>query len=215
MREKDKKRDNHLFTLAITTISHWKLVLPPIHLNAWPEESSFKKEVSGFLMRIGFVQEVECHLKNLNLTHKRMHSHRLLKIKVHYWHWWFHEELLTSMEPFHSTKGSLCWKKGSLDSNVLCNKKNVFFLECFTEWFFGEPKRLFSPMASLWKPLFWKPLFLIVFAENVMWNSTDTHLSPHDILDIFCLVWKCFHLRLDFSLLVWCELTLLCLLSSH
>ncbi len=154
MREKDKKRDNHLFTLAITTISHWKLVLPPIHLNAWPEEPSFKKEVSGFLMRIGFVQEVECHLKNLNLTHKRMHSHRLLKIKVHYWHWWFHEELLTSMEPFHSTKGSLCWKKGSLDSNVLCNKKNVFFLECFTERFFGEPKRLFSPMASLWKPLF-------------------------------------------------------------
>ncbi len=31
-------------------------------------------------------------------------------IKVLYWHIWFHEEPLTSMEPFHSTKGSLLRK---------------------------------------------------------------------------------------------------------
>jgi len=31
----------------------------------------------------------------------------LLKIKVVYWHLWFHEEPLTLMESFHSTKRSL------------------------------------------------------------------------------------------------------------
>ncbi len=31
----------------------------------------------------------------------------LLKIKVLYWHLWFHEEFLTSVEPFHFTKGKL------------------------------------------------------------------------------------------------------------
>ncbi len=39
----------------------------------------------------------------------------LLKIKVLYWHQWFHKEPLPSMEPFNSTKGSLQWRKGSLD----------------------------------------------------------------------------------------------------
>ncbi len=34
-----------------------------------------------------------------------------LKIKVHYWIQWFHEEPLTSSKHFHSTKGSLLWKK--------------------------------------------------------------------------------------------------------
>ncbi len=159
MREKDKKRDDHLFTLAITTISHWKLVLPPIHLNAWPEESSFKKEVSGFLMRIGFVQEVECHLKNLNLKHKLMHSHTLLKIKVHYWHWWFHEELLTSMEPFHSTKGSLCWKKGSLDSNVLCNKIFFFFFRMFHWKILWGTKKVVLPHGITVKTPFFGNLY--------------------------------------------------------
>ncbi len=31
----------------------------------------------------------------------------ILKIKVLYWCSWFHKEPLTSMEPFHYTKGSL------------------------------------------------------------------------------------------------------------
>lgn len=55
----------------------------------------------------------------------------LLKVKV-YWHLWFHEESLTSMEPFHSTKGSLYWKKVSYIFKML--------FSLFTEWFFGESK---------------------------------------------------------------------------
>ncbi len=35
----------------------------------------------------------------------------LLKIKVLYWHQWFHKEALPSMETFHSTKDSLLWKE--------------------------------------------------------------------------------------------------------
>ncbi len=34
----------------------------------------------------------------------------LLKTKVLYWHWWFHEEHLTSMETFHSTNASYSGK---------------------------------------------------------------------------------------------------------
>lgn len=45
----------------------------------------------------------------------------LLKIKV-YWHLWFYEELLTSMEPFH-------WAKGSLEFlNVLTLLKKYIIL---------------------------------------------------------------------------------------
>ncbi len=52
------------------------------------------------------------------------------KIKVLYWHLWFHEEHLTSMQPFHCTKASLQWKKSDLDNlNVLhTKKKTVIFL---------------------------------------------------------------------------------------
>lgn len=39
----------------------------------------------------------------------------LLKLNDLYWHRWLRKELLKSMEPFHCTKGSLQWKKGSLD----------------------------------------------------------------------------------------------------
>ncbi len=47
----------------------------------------------------------------------------LLKIKVLYWHLWFHEEPLTSLESFLQTKCSLSWKnrflKWSLKQMVL------------------------------------------------------------------------------------------------
>ncbi len=38
-------------------------------------------------------------------------SYALLKIKIHFWHQWFNKEHLPSMEPLHSTKGSLQWKR--------------------------------------------------------------------------------------------------------
>ncbi len=55
------------------------------------------------------------------------------KIKLLYWCWWFYEDYCTSMELFHSTKGSLqrisFWREREL----------------FTESFFEEPK-----MILLW-----------------------------------------------------------------
>ncbi len=47
----------------------------------------------------------------LNSPFSQLHSYALLKIKIYYWHQWFNKEALPSMEPSHSTKGSLQWKK--------------------------------------------------------------------------------------------------------
>lgn len=40
-----------------------------------------------------------------------LNNYSILKIKVLYRHWWFHEEPLVFMEHFHCTKCSLLWKR--------------------------------------------------------------------------------------------------------
>lgn len=55
-------------------------------------------------MPLEFVK-LEDLLYSLYMVENDIH-YTLLKIKV-YWHLWFYEELLTSMEPFHWAKGSL------------------------------------------------------------------------------------------------------------
>ncbi len=69
-----------------------------------PEEVWFNCDFHFWLIKIhGLASTQECLISVFICT--------LLKINVLYWHRWFNEEPLTSMKPFHCTKGSLLWKK--------------------------------------------------------------------------------------------------------
>ncbi len=76
------------------------------------------------------------------------------RVKIYYSHWWFNEEPITSMEPFHCTKGSLLW------NNLLYIIKMFFTLRKN-----GSFKNLGTKMVLLWhhcENLLLEPLFLRV-----------------------------------------------------
>ncbi len=82
-----------------------------------------------------------------------------LKINVIYY-LWFHEELVSSMEPFHCIV-SLLEEKGSLDFLNALHTKNfyfylliIYFFKLFTESFFGNQKGFFLQKTHVWNLYF-------------------------------------------------------------
>ncbi len=61
---------------------------------------------------------------------------------------WFHNELLTSEEPFCFTKGFFVAKEGSSDYKKV--RKRWFFKEPLNEWFFVEPILCEEPFKHLY-----------------------------------------------------------------
>ncbi len=85
-----------------------------------------------------------------------------LKIKILYWHLWFHEEPLTSMESFHCTKDYLYWKR--------------FFkwLKC------SSTKKKMVPQRTVhgkvyWGVLLWKPYFETFIFKSVSFRQALIH----------------------------------------
>ncbi len=98
----------------------------------------------------------------------------VLKIKVIYCHLWFHEQPLTSMEPYYWTKGSLWWKKKVLliITFLFTSIKKKLFLELFTK---GKPK-----MVLLWHRCENRSLETFIFKSvgkkvTQVWNVTTVN----------------------------------------
>ncbi len=64
-------------------------------------------EINRFLFLVRIKQTKRTKLQVWTHPRDYYRLHTLLKIKVLYWYWWFHEEPFKFMEPFHCTKGSI------------------------------------------------------------------------------------------------------------